>query len=76
MFSEVVGDVGAVGGGSGSVVRALAAGGALTVSSLDEGVPGALLAFALPFPLEPPESPPPSDFVGHVFDIWPSAPHV
>ena len=74
-FSEVVGDVGADGGGSGSVVNDLAAGVFLVPSSLGDGVPGALFAFGLAFALGLPASPP-SVFVGHAFDTWPSAPQV
>ena len=62
----VVGEVGGVGCGSGSVVRDRAAGFPGLLSSLEDGVPGALFALALPFGFGPESLP--SVLVGHELD--------
>ena len=62
----VVGEVGGVGCGSGSVVRDRAAGFPGLLSSLEDGVPGALFALALLFGFGPESLP--SVLVGHELD--------
>ena len=62
----VVGEIGGVGCGSGSVVIDRAAGFLVLPSSLEDGVPGALFALALPLGFGPESLP--SVLVGHELD--------